>query len=283
MLQDKSSVADMGLNAAAFIGTLLWNAAPWMLLSGFAGLLLAIFLIVHLAKRQLLTRHTFAWNLLAKLGYLVILVALPLGAAALGGVYGIHSKVNAEVEQGVRPILAARMPQLRMYVATELQRVGDPQNLNLDAILKPVKERFNYGATSRGLWERTKSYWINDVVVNPAFSVIGQVMQDKLIDSLGGSAVAGSKEGKRQVVSQGVALMAGADSADARKFDGELTQLVMANVLFQINGAFSPVYFSIFLIVLGIAVLLIGEIIVYRRFYRPRPSGTTGASAAAQV
>jgi len=283
MLQEKSSVADMGLNAAAFIGTLLWNAAPWMLLSGFAGLLLAIFLIVHLARRQLLTRHTFAWNLLAKLGYLVILVTLPLGAAALGGVYGIHSTVNAEVEQGVRPVLAARMPQLRVYVASELQRAGDTQNLNINAILKPVKDKFNYDASSRGLWERTKSYWINDVVVNPAFSVIGQVMQDKLIDSLGGSAVAGSKEGKRQVVNQGVALMAGADSADARKFDGELTQLVMANVLFQINGAFAPVYISILLVVLGIACLLIGEIIVYRRFYRPRPPGMAGATMTGPV
>ncbi len=197
--------------------------------------------------------------------------------------YGIHSKVNAEVEQGVRPILAARMPQLRMYVASELQRVGDPKNLNVDAILKPVKDTFSYDATSRGLWERTKSYWINDVVVNPAFSVIGDVMQDKLIDSLGGSAVAGSKEGKRQVVTQGVALMAGADSADARKFDGELTQLVMANVLFQINGAFSPVYFSILLIVLGVACLLIGEIIVYRRFYRPRPSSVAGTTVSGPV
>lgn len=276
MLQDKSGVADMGLNAAAFIGTLLWNAAPWMLLSGFAGLLLAIFLIVQLVKRRLLTRHTYAWNLLAKLGYLAILVTLPLAAATLGGVYGIHSKVNAEVEKGVRPILAARMPQLRMYVATELQRVGGAQNLKVDAILKPVKEKFDYDALSGGWWERTKSYWINDVVVNPAFSLIGQVMQDQLIDSLGGSAIAGSKEGKRQVLNQGAALMTGADSADARKFDGELTQLVMANVLFQINGAFAPVYFSILLIVIGIAALLIGEILVYRRYYRPRPAGMAG-------
>jgi hypothetical protein len=276
MLQDTSGVAEMGLNAAAFIGSLFWNAAPWMLLSGLAGLLLAIFLIIHLAKRQLMTRHTYTWNLLAKLGYLVILVTLPLGAAALGGVYGIHSKVNAEVEQGVRPILATRMPQLRAYVATALQHAGNQQNVNIDAILKPVKDKFSYDASSRGWWERTKSYWINEVVVNPAFSLIGEVMQDKLIDSMGGSAVAGSKDGKRQVVNQAAALMTGADSADARKFDGELTQLVMANVLFQINGAFSPVYISILLIVLGIACLLIAEIIVYRRFYRPRPPSMAG-------
>jgi hypothetical protein len=276
MLPDTSSVADMGLNPAAFIGSLLWNAAPWMLLSGLAGLLLAIFLIIHLAKRQLMTRHTYTWNLLAKLGYLVILVTLPLGAAALGGVYGIHSKVNAEVEQGVRPILATRMPQLRAYVTTALQHAGNQQNVNIDAILKPVKDKFSYDPSSRGWWERTKSYWINEVVVNPAFSLIGEVMQDKLIDSLGGSAVAGSKDGKRQVVNQAAALMTGADSADARKFDGELTQLVMANVLFQINGAFSPVYISILLIVLGIACLLIAEIIVYRRFYRPRPPSMAG-------
>lgn len=195
MLQDKSNVADMALNAAGFMGTLLLNATPWVLLSGFAGLLLAIFLIVFIAKRQLLTRHTAAWNFMAKLGYLIILVALPFGAGALGGLYGVHTKVDAEVDAGLRPILAARMPQLRIYVANELRRVGDTQSVHIDVILKPLKSTFNYAPTSGGLWERTKSYWVNDVVVNPAFSLIGEVMQDKLIDTLGGSAVAGSKEG----------------------------------------------------------------------------------------
>lgn len=279
MSLDKSSVADMGMTAASFLGSLLWNAAPWILLSGLAGLILAIFLIVQLAKRQLLTRHTVTWNLLAKLGYLVILVTLPLGAATLGGLYGVHSKVNADVEKEMRPILATRMPQLRAYVATELQRLGDQQHVSVDAILKPVKDKFNYDVTSNGLWERTKSYWINDVVVNPAFALIGEVVQDKMIDTLGGSAVAGSKEGKRQVVSQGAALMVGADSADARKFDGELSQLVLTNIIAQINAAFSPFYLSIVLILFGIACLLIGEIVVYRRFFHPRLTGVAADPA----
>ena len=69
---------------------------------------------------------------------------------------------------------------------------------------------------------------------------------------------------------------------EARQLDGELTKLVMVNLFQHLNGAFAPVYFSVFVTLLGIAFLVMAEIFVYRRFYRPRPLDMAGPGATGQ-
>lgn len=269
-----SGAQDMGLAAGSFVGMLVWQALPWMLLAGAVGLVVAIILTVILVKRQLLRRHTVGWNLLAKLGYVFLLLALPIGASIFAGVYAIHNNINARMDSGLRPMVAAQMPPLRMYLAQEMKKAGSTNVTSIRELIKPFKQHFSYVPTSTGRWERYKAYWVNDVMVEPSFTVLADTIEDKLLEKLNkvGAKVAGNEEAARQVFSLGAAVLVKQDArdpADAQRFDKEITQVVMSKLFMQLSAAFSPLYMSIWLPLLGMALLMVLEIVVYRRFYRP--------------
>lgn len=265
---------DMGMDIGKFIGMAIWQAMPWILLAALGGLIAAIVVIVYLVRRKLLRRHDTAWNLIAKLGYVAILVALPLGAGMFAGVYSIHNKIDAGLDSGLRPLVAAQMPSLRMYLAQEMKKAGSTSVSTIREMIKPFKKHFLYVPTSTGRWERYKAYWVNDVMVEPSFGVLADTLEDKLLDKMNqvGAKVAGNEEAARQLFSLTAAVLVkqnSQDPADAVRFDREITQVVMGNLFTKLNQAFSPVYMSIWLPMLGIALLILGEIIVYRRFYWP--------------
>lgn len=265
---------DMGVNVGKFIGLMIWEAAPWILLWTVIGFIAAIFLTVFLARREWLRRHTYGWNLAAKLGYVVVLLTLPIGAGVIAGVYTVHSKVNAGIDSGLRPIVAAQMPPLRAYLAEEMRRAGSTEVTTIREMIKPFKQRFMYVATSDGRWERYKRYWINDIMVEPSFTILADTIEDKLLEKLDevGAKVAGDQERARQIFSLTAAILVkqnSKDPADAIRFDREITQVVMGNLFKRIDQGFSPVYMSIALTLLGIASLMVLEIVLYRRFYWP--------------
>lgn len=277
---------DMGLAAGGFVGMLVWQALPWMLLAGAVGLIVAIVLTVFLVKRRLLRRHTLAWNLLAKLGYAFLLLALPIGAGMFAGVYAVHNNINERLDSGLRPLVAAQMPPLRLYLAQEMKKAGSTNVTSIRELIKPFKRHFSYVPTSNGFWERTKRYWINDVMVEPSFTVLADTIENKLLAQLNkvGAKVAGTEEAARQVFSLGAAVLVkqnARDPLDAQRFDREITQVVMSNLLTKLSAAFSPVYMSIWLPLLGMALLMVLEMMLYRRFYWPertprRAPGPTG-------
>lgn len=273
-----ASAQDMGLNVGKFIALTIWEAAPWILLWAVIGFIAAIFLAVYLARREWLCRHSFGWNLAAKLGYVVILLGLPIGAGVIAGVYTVHNKVNAGIDSGLRPIVAAQMPPLRAYLAQEMRRAGSTEVTTIREMIKPFKQRFLYVATSDGRWEGYKRYWINDIMVEPSFTILADTIENKLLEKLDqvGAKVAGDQERARQIFSLTAAILVkqnSHDPADAIRFDREITQVVMGNLFKRIDQGFSPLYMSIALTLLGVALLMVLEIVVYRRFYWPgRPS-----------
>lgn len=279
-----SGAQDMGLAAGSFIGILVWQALPWMLLAAAVGLVVAIILTVFLMKRQLLCRHTFGWNLLAKLGYVLLLLALPIGASIFAGVYAVHNSINARLDSGLRPMVAAQMPPLRMYLAQEMKKAGSTNVTSIGELIQPFKQHFSYVPTSDGRWERYKRYWINDVMVEPSFTVLADTIENKLLEKLNKVAakVAGNEDAARQVFSLGAAVLVKQDArdpADALRFDREITQVVMGNLFTQLSAAFSPLYMSIWLPMLGIALLMVLEIVLYRRFYWPGRPGLPAQAA----
>ncbi len=246
---------DMGVNVGKFIGLMIWEAAPWILLWTVIGFIAAISLTVFLARREWLRRHTYGWNLAAKLGYVVVLLTLPIGAGVIAGVYTVHNKVNAGIDSGLRPIVAAQMPPLRAYLAEEMRRAGSTDVTTIREMIKPFKQRFMYVATSDGRWERYKRYWINDIMVEPSFTILADTIEDKLLEKLDevGAKVAGDQERARQIVSLTAAILVkqnSKDPADAIRFDREITQVVMGNLFKRIDQGFSPVYMSIALTLL---------------------------------
>ncbi len=280
-----SGAQDMGLAAGSFIGMMIWQALPWMLLAGFAGLVVAIILTVYLAKRRLLCRHTLGWNLAAKLGYVFVLLALPIGASIFAGVYAVHNHINARLDSGLRPMVAAQMPPLRVFLAQEMKKAGSTNVTSIREMIKPFKQHFSYVPTSDGRWERYKGYWINDVMVEPSFTVLADAIESKLLDKLNqvGATVAGNEAAARQVLSLGSTVLVkqnARDAADALSFDREVTEVVMGNLFTQLSVAFSPVYMSIWLPLLGIALLMVLEIVLYRRFYWPDRPGLRAQGGA---
>jgi hypothetical protein len=279
---DQAALQDTGINIGKFIGWMVWDSLPWLLLGGMIGLIVAIGLTVLLARRKLLCRHTSGWNLCAKLGYVAILLALPLGVAMLGSIYSIQNKLHAGIDSSVRPMVAAQMPSLRVYLAEQMKQAGSTKVTSIREMIKPFKQHFSYVPTSSGRWERYKAYWVNEVMVEPAFGVIADTIEDKLLEKLNqaGASVAGDSERARQILSLGTAVMVKqnvSDPADAQRFDREITEVVMTNMLAQLKKAFSPLYMSIWLPMLGIGLLILVEIMVYRRFYWP---GRAAARAA---
>lgn len=275
MQMTQQSAQDWGAVGGKYMGSLVWSAMPGIVLGALAGLVAAIFLILFLRKRRLLKRHAFAWNLLAKCGYLVILLALPLGAGALGGVYRVQGRVNADVNLVVRPLVATEMPGVRQYLVQELRNAGAHKVTSIKAMLKPFKDRFSYVRTSDGRWERFKGYCVNDVLVEPTFGIIAETLENKLRDKLSalGEKVFASNEVAQTVASLGATVLVRSpseDAAEVKKLDIELIQVVMTNLIKHLNAAFSPLYSSIAFMLLGIAVLLGAEIWVYHRFFRPR-------------
>ena len=280
----QASMQDMGVGIGKFMGMMIWDAIPWVLLAGFAGLIAAIVLVVWLVRRKLLWRHTPGWNLLAKLGYVAILVALPIGSGIFAGVYAVHNRVDAGIESGLRPMVAAQMPPLRMYLAQEMKKAGSTSVTSIREMLKPFKRHIRYVPTSSGRWERYKAYWVNDVMVEPAFGVIADTVEEKLLEKLNqaGAKVAGDEEASRRLFSLGAAILVkqnAHDPADALRFDREITQVVMLNLFDKINQGFKPVYMSVWLPLLCIALLMLAEIMIYRRFYWPQRRGIKVAAA----
>jgi tetrahydromethanopterin S-methyltransferase subunit G len=276
MEMTQQSAQDWGSLGGKYVGSLLWSAAPGILLGALVGLVLAIVLIVFLRKRQLLKRHTFAWNMLAKIGYVAILVAVPLGAGAIGGVYRVQSRVNADVDTVVRPLVASEMPGLRKFLVQELRNAGAHKMTSMKELLRPLKERFSYVRTSDGRWERFKGYCVNDVLVEPTFGIIAETLENKLRDKLNaiGEKVFANNEVAQTVASLGATVLVRSPSEDAlevKKLDGELIQVVMSNLFKHLNAAFSPLYSSVAFMLLALAFLLAAEIGVYYRWFRPRP------------
>ena len=269
-----SHAQNMGWNAGGYISSLIWQAAPWMLLAAVAGFVVALMVTFFLARRQLLRRHSGAWNVLAKLVYVVILLALPAGAGVLAGVFSVHHRINARIESDLRPLVAAQMPPLRMYLVREFKNAGSTKVTTIRELIKPFKQRFCYVPTSNGRWERTKRYWINDVMVEPSFTILADAIEDKLLEKLNkvGERVAGNDDTARMLLSLGAAILVKQntqDPADALRFDREITEVVMSNLFKTMDKAFSPVYVSVWLPLLGITLLIVLEIILYRRYWWP--------------
>jgi hypothetical protein len=282
-----SNAQDVSLSTGKFLLSLIWHAAPWIFLWAALGFIVAIILTVYLAKRNLLKRHDVVWNLCAKLGYVVILLALPIGAGVLSGVYTVHNKVSKELDSGMRPIVAGQLPALRTYLADQMRQAGSTKVTSIKEMLKPFKQHFSYVATSEGRWERFKRYCVNDLVVEPTFTTVADTIEKKLLEKLNkaGAAVAGDDERSRLIFALGAAVLVKQSSqnpADAATFDREITQVVMDNLSKRLDQAFSPLYMTIALTLLGMALLIVLEIVLYRRFYWPGRLQLDGPAATGQ-
>lgn len=274
-----ASVQDAGLNSGQLIAALVWRAAPWTVLAAAIGLLIAVILVIYLAKRQLLRRHSALWNALAKLSYVAILVLLPLGAGSLGGLHGVQNALNSVLDTKIKPLVTAYMPQVRLYLVQGLRQAGATRAADMRQMLKPLKEHFSYVAASSGPWEGIKSYWINDVMVAPAFEMIALTAENSLRDRLTtlGATVVGNDAQAQLLVGLGTTVLMHKESddhADERRLDLELTQVVMDTLAQRLSQGFSPFYLGIFLSMLGIGCLLTAEIIIYHRYFRAKYAGT---------
>lgn len=256
---------------------LLLGALPWMLLCSLLGLLLAVLICYQLARKCLLVRRPTAWHVAAKLSYVLILLALPLLGMAFGAVHSVHRLVNQALVRDLQPVFEAQAPALRVYLEQQVRLVAPGQPLNLRTLIAPLVQDMLYQPVSDSWWERSKAYWVNELILRRGSMVLTQVLQEQLIakasilgDALKGSDFRGQATGELARLGTDVAVRLTTDAARRIDFSALDTSLPM--LLVDAIKRQSGAYFNSLKLTLGffavLALLIVwAEIMVYRYFY----------------
>lgn len=284
----KETLANWSSNLLPLGSELLLGALPWMLLCGVLGLLLAVLICYQLARQCLLVRRPTPWHVAAKLSYVLILLALPLLGMAFGAVHSVHRLVNQALVRDLQPVFEAQAPALRIYLEQQARLVAPGQPLNLRTLIAPLVQDMLYQPVSDSWWERSKAYWVNELILRRGSMVLTQVLQEQLIakasilgDVLKGSDFRGQATGELARLGTDVAVRLTTDAARRIDFSALDTSLPM--LLVDAIKRQSGAYFNSLKLTLGffavLALLIVwAEIMVYRYFYLRRYQTSTPAA-----
>jgi hypothetical protein len=282
------STADF--NPSSVIWQLALQSSPWVLLFAGIGLVLALIACAVIARKSLLQRHHYAWHLAAKLGYVVILVALPLAGAALGTVYGTQRAFADTVHAELTPALERHMPALRVYLASHLSAYQPGKPASVRELIEPLVQQMYYQPRSDSWWERTKARWINELLLRHAAAQFAQVLQEQLtaqVTRLGGVLTGPDMHGRAgsdlarlgsDVVVKLTTNMA--KEIDFSVLDKSVPQVFADAVIRHFNGVLASVYTMILATLAGLLLLVAGEIVIYRRYFKQELAAAIALMAA---
>jgi hypothetical protein len=267
----------------SFFGELVLNALPWILLFTFIAFLLALSITIYLARKNLLKRHVRIWNIAAKLTYLVVLIGLPLFGGALGAVYGTQRLVNQSLAQQLRPAIEEKMPAMRAYLASQVKEYQPDKLVSVKDLIDPLVNDLYYKPKSESAWEHTKARWINEKILRNGADIFLESLQQVILTKLAavdgltaGSDIHGQpNDGGIVRVSASVMTKFTSDvtkEVDFSQLDKSLPQVFVDALTKKINSYFQSIYAALGLICLGIALIIISEILIYRRYYLRRQS-----------
>jgi drug/metabolite transporter (DMT)-like permease len=92
-----------------YLGDVMLEALPSLLLYALLGFALAVALCVSIGRKGLLSRKPLPWNVLAKLSYVAVLAALVAGGAAYGAFSHLHDRRSEGLSGAVEPAIRAQM------------------------------------------------------------------------------------------------------------------------------------------------------------------------------
>lgn len=273
-------LAKWGNNLAPFVGDLALGALPWILLYGALGLVVAIILCYKLARKNVLVRRPRAWNILSKLSYVLILVALPLLGGAFGAVHSVHRIVNQALERDLQPVFVTYMPTLRVYLEQQVKLIQPGQPISMRSLIEPLVKGMYYQPTSNSVWERSKARWVNELILRRGSVLLTQVLQEQLIAKVGllgealkSSDFRGQPGSELAKLGTDLAVRLTTDvtrNADFSKLDKTLPAIFVDAIKQKASAYFNSLKITLG-VFLALALLLVwGEVMIYRRVYLRR-------------
>ena len=258
-----------------FVFTLIWSSMPTALLYAGMGLMVAIVLMVWVSRKKLLRRRPHVWNVLAKLSYLVILVATLFAFTAVGVVRHVQKETMSALEVHVAPLVRVNTVLVREYVGTRMAAYGPDHPATARELVNGTLRDLYYQPVSDSMWERGKARVVNWTLRKLGGDMLEAVFE-KIIVAKADSVVAGLKDhaqseaGKVGIDVLRRVLLDADRKVDLSALDRTLPQIILDAAGNQIRATFHHAYLMIALAWLGIGALIAAEMLLYFRWYEKR-------------
>jgi hypothetical protein len=277
------------------LGEVIWDIGlqtwPWILLFSACGFIGGLIFSIYLARKRLLKRKHPLWNALAKFSYVLILLAMPLGLGGVGAIYSMQHTINRGLDEQLLPAVTEQMPALARHLDQQLKRFPTGKIVSVRDLVEPLVKDLYYVPTSDGLWERSKARLINDMILSwgaktlteavqrallAKLEVAGQVLQDSRM-----TEKASSDELVRVGGSAIIKFMTDTTKEiDFTQLEETLPSMLVDALKSNFNHSFKSIYVTIFLPMLGMLLLIVVEILYYRRHLRKLAEKNTLPSAS---
>ena len=263
---------------ADFASGLMVNVALSALLWSAAGVVASVPLLICIWRKSLLRRSPTAWNVLAKTSYVLLLAVLTLGSGGIGAVRQARHHFHAAISKQLQPALAARMPLIRQYIAAHVGNYSPARRSAKDVVAALIGELY-YVPASDSLWEKLKANCVNWFLRKFGTELLVEQFQQIVIGKL--EAAAASLRTDIHGQAQGQLVQLGADwlvkfgTNATRQVQPAMLDQTVPQALVEVVGNAADDYFGSALKVIGIiaaviSAIVIGEMLAYFRWYRPR-------------
>ncbi|MYM95087.1 hypothetical protein [Duganella vulcania] len=222
------------------VGDMLLKSLWWVPVFALLGFVIAIVVIVVLARKRLMVREHRVWNVFAKLSYLVILVGVVFATVTIGVLRHQQNQLDAVMETEVLPAMENNMPTVRTYLFAAIQEHQIRTKVTRELLVMLVLRDLHYVPHDDGLWEHLKARGINKVLA-------------ELRAAASASPVLGLD-----------------DAGSPAKLVDSLPRYMVGKAVDSIDHLFHGMYLSIVMLFLGLGALVAGEILLYFKWYLPR-------------
>lgn len=256
------------------MGELSLQAGLWGLAGGVAGCLLALLLCWGIHRLRWLRRSPRAWNILAKLSYLLIVLAFVLLGAAGGTLHGTQRVVNHYLAQYLQPAVAGQMPRLRVVLADHLEPMARSSVITVRDMLQPMLRDLAYQPRSNSWLEQHKARLVNEIILRGGAAALTQAFQQSM-RHLPGLLPASGNTAQDELIHFSVEtalkmLAVTGEKADFSKLDQTVPQVFCNAVQRQIDSLYKGIYIGL-LIKLVLVLILVGlEMLFYFLYWQPR-------------
>jgi hypothetical protein len=257
------------------VDKILSQLALWGVLLATTGLVIAFLVMAMIHRRRWLRRTPVWWNVVAKSSYLLVLVALPLAGAAGGALFGVERLLLRAVDDGLQPLLQAKMPAFRASAVERFGPTAAGSLVTVRDLVQPLVQGMTYTPRSDSFVESFKARVVNEILLKRTAVVLTELFQER-IRSAGkiGELIAKDWQGEYPV-EQVIKFLSGAgEHMDFSDLDKTIPDVVCQGVRGQIGAYFKGFYLSIGLSLLAVAILIAGEMLFYFKRYLPRTRGS---------
>jgi hypothetical protein len=267
----------LGDSVGGVLGDATLHASPWFLLYFACGFALGLILAIYLAKKHLLKRNQPVWNVLAKLSYILILAAMPLALGVIGVLHSVQSTINQEIEMRLLPAVTEQMPAVSHALNEQLKRYPTGKIITVKDLVEPLVSDMYYIPKSESLWERSKARVINDMILRRGATALTEAVQQALLGKLQHvgqvmeQVIGGGRSTPDDIVKIGTDVIMKFTTDSAREIDFTQLEKTVPEMLVDalknnIDNYLKSTRKTILIILAGMLLLIVGEILYYRRY-----------------